>query len=113
MIHAHLKSYATALDEKNYRVELAANRVFDANRAFQDEDNLDPSWMSAVWDAQFTRKLRAAGIAVQAEQTVLDVCCGQGFFGEYFARRRAHVTFTDLSPRQLATLAGRLGKGAA
>lgn len=107
MIHAHLKAYATFLDEGNYRVEIADDRSFEANRAFRDGDNLAPSWMRDVWNAQFHQKLSAVGVTVRRGQAVLDVCCGQGFLGGYFDARGAEVIFTDLSLHQLRALADR------
>lgn len=108
MLHAHLKTHADWVDETTYRVQFRNDLSQHANKQFQDSDGLDPSWMKEIWQRAFEMKLGALGASISPGQQVLDVCCGQGFLGEYFQERlNAVVSFTDLSPVQLSSVATR------
>lgn len=107
MMHVHLKAYAEWLDEENYRAGFREDLSRIANRSFHDDDGLDPAWMQIVWARLFRMKLEAAGVALSPGQSVLDVCCGQGFLGSFCEERGTRVTFMDLSARQLASLKER------
>lgn len=107
MIHAHIKAIAASLDEERFRVSLP-DSISHVNESFQDGDGLDPEWLNRVFHGMFSMKLSAAGIKIKPGSKGLDVCCGQGFLGEFLASAGASMTFCDLSPFQLAALRRRL-----
>lgn len=107
MIHAHIKAAADSVDEERFQVNLPDSFSHE-NEIFQDGDRLDPDWLNRVFHWLFSAKLRAAGIGVKAGSKGLDVCCGQGFLGEFLASAGVSMTFCDLSPNQLAALRSRL-----
>ena len=109
MLHSHLKEYTDWSNEDDYRVRLRDNLSKETNKRFQDSDGLDPAWMKNIWQQLFRVKLNETDISVPAGPRILDVCCGQGFLGEYFQEKLgAIVTFADLSSQQLSLLKTRL-----
>jgi len=109
MLEQYLKPYAKSLDEVNYRVHFKARQEYDANKEYRDGDYWEAPWFAHYWRRVFASKLHTAGITVNDQTRVLDMCCGRGdlgiFLQEYFG---AQVTFSDLSWLQLQSLDSRL-----
>lgn len=107
MIHAHIKAAAASVDEERFQVRLP-DRYSNENENFQDGDRLNPDWLKRVFHRMFSAKLRAAGIGINSGSKGLDVCCGQGFLGEFLGSTGVSMTFCDISTLQLAALRRRL-----